>query len=344
MTDKPKSLASKLAEINAGLHSIQKKGRNEYHRYDYFTEGQLMAELRLPLAERQVVIIPSVEQISAPLAVTNQKGNTEQLVTVTTTYLIVDGETGERFEVRGAGMGLDAGDKGVYKAITGAMKYFLMKLFFVSDEADPEKEEQKPERHSPSREEKPSKTPPASAVADLAQLRAWMEEHQIPEGYVMKKAAEHKLASKEKSLDELKPATLTRLLTSRKRLLDRFTYEAKGTTDEPYLKNEKGSAEERTDEGAQPERGQLRQPVQDSISPVEYLEQEGVQRWQDVVFHFGKKSKGTALGDIDTDTLAWWITNYKPEKFRGNWNDKDLLLDAALCVAHADMVRDEAGE
>ena len=60
--------------------------------------------------------------------------------------------------------------------------------------------------------------------------------------------------------------------------------------------------------------------------------------WRDVQIHLGQlgeaeNGKGTRLGSLNKPQLMFWIANYKPEKYHGEWVEKDLLLDAALSVA-----------
>jgi len=67
-------------------------------------------------------------------------GSPVNMVTVRTKHVFRDAESGETAEVFGTGCGEDAGDKAVYKAITGAMKYFVSKNFLISTGDDPEKD------------------------------------------------------------------------------------------------------------------------------------------------------------------------------------------------------------
>ncbi len=64
-----------------------------------------------------------------------------------------------------AGEGLDQnGDKGTYKAITGATKYFLLKLFLIPTGDDPETDKRKPKdqrTHADARRREPQPEPSA---------------------------------------------------------------------------------------------------------------------------------------------------------------------------------------
>lgn len=133
---KGSALALALARVMAEVSRVKKSGRNEFHRYDYATESDLTDAIRGHLAEQGVAILPSVIDVkSEPLA--SSKRN-EILTTATLEITLVCAASGETRTTRWQGQGLDAGDKGFYKAYTGAMKYFLMKTFLISTGDDPE--------------------------------------------------------------------------------------------------------------------------------------------------------------------------------------------------------------
>jgi hypothetical protein len=57
-------------------------------------------------------------------------------------FEIIDRETDEREVYQAFGSGADTGDKGLYKAYTGAIKYFLANNFLVAEGTDPENDEE----------------------------------------------------------------------------------------------------------------------------------------------------------------------------------------------------------
>ena len=59
MSEKP-SLTRKLADVMAAVERIPKNGRNEFHKYDYATEADIVAAIRGELASRGVMLIPSI--------------------------------------------------------------------------------------------------------------------------------------------------------------------------------------------------------------------------------------------------------------------------------------------
>ena len=116
---------------------IKKNGFNKFNNYSYATESDVAEKVREVLADQQVIMLPDVVEHSTREHV-NRKGNTEYIATVKVKFTFIDGETGEELSIHSAGEGQDAGDKAVYKAITGAQKYALMKAFMIPTGDDPE--------------------------------------------------------------------------------------------------------------------------------------------------------------------------------------------------------------
>lgn len=178
MSDEMKgsTLARKLASVMAEVSRVKKSGRNDFHRYDYATESDLTDAIRGHLAAQGVAILPSVVEVkSEPLA--SSKRN-EILTTATLEITLVCAESGEQRVTRWQGQGLDAGDKGYYKAYTGAMKYFLMKTFLISTGDDPEDDgqQQRPQQQQqrPQQASKPAPAP-APQVDEVARWQDLME-------------------------------------------------------------------------------------------------------------------------------------------------------------------------
>lgn len=128
----PKKLYKKLVEVLAEVGSVKKSGMNTHQSYAYMTEKDLVDSLRQELAKRGIFIFTSVENV--------ERDKETHVTTVITQHTFWDEETEEHFTVQGAGQGYDKQDKGIYKAQTGAMKYFLMKNFLISSDDDPENE------------------------------------------------------------------------------------------------------------------------------------------------------------------------------------------------------------
>jgi hypothetical protein len=133
-----RGLVRKLAEVMAAVERVPKRGRNEFHRYDYATEADIVTVVRQELASRQVMLIPEVVAHERQDITTKKNERGDPLSILTMRFTFIDGETGEMDSRMWLGVGQDGGDKGIYKAMTGAAKYFLMKTFLMPTGDDPE--------------------------------------------------------------------------------------------------------------------------------------------------------------------------------------------------------------
>lgn len=124
-----KSLASKLVKVMSKSSNVKKTGRNDFQKYDYATEADILREVRQSLIEENVFIFSSIEG-------SHKEGD---LTTVKVKNTFVDGDTGETFSVFSLGQGMSKNDdKGSNKAITAASKYFLLKNFLLPTGEDSE--------------------------------------------------------------------------------------------------------------------------------------------------------------------------------------------------------------
>jgi hypothetical protein len=130
------SLYAKLAEVTKEIGRVEKAGHNDFHNYDYVKEDDLVEAVRGKLADRNVALLSSALEVT-------------KVGTLTTAHLrftFVDGGSGETHDADWFGTGDDKGDKGLYKAYTGALKYFLMKTFLIPTGNDPDQDAKGDER------------------------------------------------------------------------------------------------------------------------------------------------------------------------------------------------------
>lgn len=135
------NLMQKLAEIMNDIKRIPKRGHNDFHNYDYALEADIKDVVRAELAKQKIMMFAN-ELSRTALPVTTRKGATEQIITLEVEYTLFDADSGESIKFVGYGDGQDAGDKAVYKAKTGALKYALTSLFLIPTGDDPETEGQ----------------------------------------------------------------------------------------------------------------------------------------------------------------------------------------------------------
>jgi len=142
-----RSLVKKLAEVMSEVKRVPKNGFNKFHKYQYATESDVSDLVREELAKRSVMLFPSVISHESREH-KNRSGSTEYISTIEMEFTFVDGESGESMAFKTVGEGQDAGDKAYYKAMTGATKYALMKVFLISTGDDPEADSKVDERNS----------------------------------------------------------------------------------------------------------------------------------------------------------------------------------------------------
>jgi ERF superfamily len=136
-----KSLVAKLAEVMSEIDHVEKKGKNTFHNYNYVKAADLANIVRQKMAARQIIMLSDVIDVRN-YEITNQKEQKMYGVDLKVKYTFYDGESEAQVSFHGYGSGLDSGDKGAYKAHTGALKYALRNAFLVPDEkGDPESDE-----------------------------------------------------------------------------------------------------------------------------------------------------------------------------------------------------------
>lgn len=132
-----KNILKKLLAISKEVEAMPKDKTNDFQNYKYLSETQVSLKMRQLLNEHGVIFTHSVKQTGMK-DWQNSKGAQKFLTTIEVTYRFYDAETGEFIEGTECGQGEDSGDKGVYKAVTGAVKYIFMKNFLIPTGDDPE--------------------------------------------------------------------------------------------------------------------------------------------------------------------------------------------------------------
>ena len=126
------SIYKKIGKVMKQIERIPKNGFNEYHKYRYVTESDLMDAIRPLLAEAGLAFYSSVLE----------QQRDKEFTKVKMEFVLADADTGECIKSIYWGEAQDKGDKGLYKAYTGATKYFLMKTFLIATGDDPERDEE----------------------------------------------------------------------------------------------------------------------------------------------------------------------------------------------------------
>lgn len=151
-TGMPSGLNAKLMALRAAMNGFawEKDGVNRHQSYTYFSEKLYKSNFKKALAsagldfKAQMLGYDFIPNATDKMSMVIGKFQFE----------IIDRESGERETFEAYGSGADNGDKGIYKAYTGALKYFLANNFLVAEGGDPESDEEE------TRDEKPKYTPP----------------------------------------------------------------------------------------------------------------------------------------------------------------------------------------
>lgn len=134
-------LFTKVLKVLSEVKKIEKSGYNKHQNYHYSTENDLIGAVKQLLIDNKLIILTDSETKEVIKLYKYEKGviSGENLVTVVNTrHTFCDTDTGYTYPVSSTGTGYDNTDKGSFKAITGALKYFVSKNFLVPTEDDPE--------------------------------------------------------------------------------------------------------------------------------------------------------------------------------------------------------------
>lgn len=135
-------LFQKILSVLENVEKIEKSGFNSHQNYHYSTEQDLLGAVKQLLIKNKLIVLTDSETKEiVKLNKYDKDGRViaENLVTVVNTrHTFCDTETGYTYPIQSTGTGFDNTDKGSFKAITGAMKYFVSKNFMVATDDDPE--------------------------------------------------------------------------------------------------------------------------------------------------------------------------------------------------------------
>jgi hypothetical protein len=131
-------LFAKMAKVAGQVGHVQKNGYNDFHKYAYVTEADLVDVVRHVLSENGVAFFISADRVETRLVEDRNGKPSDNITTVYVSATFACADTGATYSVSWVGCGADKSDKGLYKAYTGAVKYLLMKTFMISTNDDPE--------------------------------------------------------------------------------------------------------------------------------------------------------------------------------------------------------------
>lgn len=139
----PTTFGWKLAKVLGEIHTIPKEGTNEHYGYKYVLEDTLTNQIRPIMAKWGISLVFGAEKVEDLAGGYDVEGKGQGYWTrVWCRFTLFDCD-GHEFSVLCPGEGTDSHhpDKALYKAMTGATKYFLYKTFLVSTGDEPERDD-----------------------------------------------------------------------------------------------------------------------------------------------------------------------------------------------------------
>ncbi|QIK57795.1 hypothetical protein G7059_08055 [Erysipelothrix sp. HDW6A] len=135
-------IVSKIFEIRKILSRVQweKDGTNTNQEYNYITEAQYKKHFESAIEQVGLDFVFNPIETNFVQNITSKQHLTEVKVEAK----LIDTDTNEERLYYAFGQGADMGDKGIYKALTGALKYFISTNFLINDNNDPEADEPLP--------------------------------------------------------------------------------------------------------------------------------------------------------------------------------------------------------
>lgn len=131
------TLAQRILSVQHEVRTVEKLGLNDFHRYKYAKEEDFLDAVKPLLEKHGITVIAS--------CVKRERSEAGNITTVKMKFTLIAADTSEEKDVYFYGDGQDEsktgkpGDKGVYKAMTGAKKYFLSSVFLIPTTDDAER-------------------------------------------------------------------------------------------------------------------------------------------------------------------------------------------------------------
>ena len=142
-----KNITKKMIGIMGDVTYIKKNGYNSFHRYKYATEADVSSAFSSSMQKHGVFMFTSILE-STSVKYETRGNKSAFLVNVKIEVTFVDADSGESYSCFFYGDGCDSDDKAIYKAITGAQKYALMKTFLAETGDDPERDSKPTDKYN----------------------------------------------------------------------------------------------------------------------------------------------------------------------------------------------------
>lgn len=127
------TIYEKMLELQREISYAKKDSRNLHFKYNYVSESALVEKVMPIFNAKGLIVIANL--VDLDVFDMQEKPSAKVIYE----YTLREVETGEEIVIRAAGF--EQGDKCAFKAMTGANKYFWLRLLQIATGDDPEKEE-----------------------------------------------------------------------------------------------------------------------------------------------------------------------------------------------------------
>lgn len=190
MTTDKSNVYSAVLEVMKAVGYVQKTGEMKSGmRYTYPTEGDLIRGLRPALIENNLLIFPAHYDFVESDTYPSTKDTLMRRVSIKATFVIYHAPSNTSIEVQAFGEGTDSGDKALFKAMTGALKYALRQPFIIETGDDPDNEssesqaETRKSNASTSKKKEPAKSASKAPTAEFdSDMMNKAMEYKVPAG------------------------------------------------------------------------------------------------------------------------------------------------------------------
>ena len=135
------NLRQKLLEVSKAIKYLKKDKRNLGQNYNYLSEAKIKEIIKAEFEKQGVLFNYSTNNIAQYEISPTHKGTKQFVTNLNGTYKFLDVDSDTVIIGNWVGSGMDTGDKGLYKAITGGIKYVLNTNFLIPSGDDPENDD-----------------------------------------------------------------------------------------------------------------------------------------------------------------------------------------------------------
>ena len=158
------NICQRMSAVMTEVGTVEKDKTNSFQHYEYASEFAIKKALQPLLIKYGVLFSLSVTDQTV-IEGKDSKGQDRLTTLIDVSYQFTNiDEPADCVTGKFRSQGQDSGDKGIYKAITGAIKYILTSSFLIPTGEDPEEASQAPVRTAATA--KPSPAAPSARGAE----------------------------------------------------------------------------------------------------------------------------------------------------------------------------------